>query len=44
MTNVVGESIFLVSCGIFIVKRLGKYDFSYDFLQPNKYEKHEIFF
>ena len=44
VTNVVGESISSVSCGIFIVKQLGKYDFSYDFLLSNKYEKQEMFF
>ena len=42
--NVMGESISSVSCGIFIVKQLGKYDFSCDFLLPNKYEKQEMFF
>ena len=44
MTNVVGESISSVICGIFIVKQLGKHDFSGDFLPPNKYEKQEMFF
>ena len=44
VTNVAGESISSVSCGIFIVKQLGKYDFSCDFLPPNKYEKQEMFF
>ena len=36
--------IFSVSCGIFIVKQLGKYDFSCDFLLPDKYEKQEMLF
>ena len=31
VTNVVGESIFSVTSGIFIVKQLGKHDFSCDF-------------
>ena len=44
VTNVVGESISSVTCGIFIVKQLGKLDFSCDFLLPNKYEKQEMFF
>ena len=33
-----------VTCGIFIVKQLGKHDFSYDFLLPNKCERQEMFF
>ena len=44
VTNVVGESISSLACGIFIVKQLGKHDFSYDFLLSNKYEKQEMFF
>ena len=44
VTNVVGESISSVSCGIIIVKQLDKYDFSCDFLLRNKYEKQEMFF
>ena len=31
VANVVGESISSVTCGIFIVKQLGKHDFSCDF-------------
>ena len=31
LTNVVGESISSITCGIFIVKQLGKDDFSCDF-------------
>ena len=43
MASVVGESISSVTCRIFIVKELGKRDFSCDFLLPNKYEKEEMF-
>ena len=44
VTNVVGENITSVTWGIFIVKQLGKHDFSCDFLLPSKYERQEIFF
>ena len=43
VTNVVGESISSVTCGIFIVKQLGKHDFSCDFLLRRKYERHKCF-
>ena len=44
MTYVVDESISSVSCGIFIVKQLGKLDFSCDFFTTSKYERQEMFF
>ena len=44
MTNFVGESISSVTCGISVVKQLGKRYFSCDILLLNKYEKQEMFF
>ena len=44
LTNVVSESFSSVISSIFIVKQLGKHDFSYDFSLSNKYERHEKFF
>ena len=44
LTNVVSESFSSVTSSIFIVKQLGKHDFSYDFSLSNKYERHEKFF
>ena len=43
MTNFVGESISSVTCGISVVKQLGKRDFPCDVLLLNKYEKQEMF-
>ena len=44
VTNVVGESISSVTCGIFIVKQLGKHDFPCDFLLLSKHERQGTFF
>ena len=44
VTNVVGQNISSVTCGIFILNQSGKHGFSCDFFLPSNYESQEMFF